>query len=129
MKAVVYDRYGAPEVLRLSEVPVPVAGDGEVLVRLGAVSVNLSDWETLTHCAQMLERFGVAHESRVVSAHRTPGWMVQYAMEAVNKGLEMTLAEGLYLEAVLFGASCATADKTEGTTAFLEKRPAQFKGK
>ena len=48
MKAVVYDRYGAPEVLRLSEVPVPVAGDGEVLVRLGAVSVNLSDWETLT---------------------------------------------------------------------------------
>ena len=54
---------------------------------------------------------------------------VQYAMEAVNKGLEMTLAEGLYLEAVLFGASCATQDKTEGTTAFLEKRPAQFRGK
>ena len=54
---------------------------------------------------------------------------VQYAMEAVNKGLEMTLAEGLYLEAVLFGTSCATADKTEGTTAFLEKRPARFQGK
>src|SRR5712675_3025942 len=52
---------------------------------------------------------------------------VQYAMEAVNKGMEMTLSEGLYLEAVLFGASCATADKTEGTTAFLEKRPAQIK--
>ena len=54
---------------------------------------------------------------------------VQYAMEAVNKGMEMTLAEGLYLEAVLFGVSCATEDKTEGTKAFLEKRPAQFKGK
>ncbi len=54
---------------------------------------------------------------------------VQYAMEAVNKGLETTLAEGLYLEAVLFGVCCATEDKKEGTTAFLEKRPAQFKGK
>src|SRR5205823_2214254 len=54
---------------------------------------------------------------------------VQYAMEAVNKGMEMTLAEGLYLEAALFGVSCATEDKKEGTTAFLEKRAAQFKGK
>ncbi len=54
---------------------------------------------------------------------------VQFAMEAVNKGTEMTLQEGLYLEATLFGVCCATQDKTEGTTAFLEKRPAQFKGK
>src|ERR1700686_4138728 len=54
---------------------------------------------------------------------------VQYAMEAVNKGLEMTLAEGLYLEAVLFAVCCATEDKKEGTTAFLEKRAAHFKGK
>ena len=51
------------------------------------------------------------------------------AMEAVNKGMEMTLAEGLYLEATLFGVCCATEDKKEGTTAFLEKRPAAFKGK
>jgi enoyl-CoA hydratase/carnithine racemase len=54
---------------------------------------------------------------------------VQYSMEAVNKGMEMTLAEGLYLEAVLFAVACASEDKKEGTTAFLEKRPAQFKGK
>src|SRR6202045_5000931 len=54
---------------------------------------------------------------------------VQYAMEAVNKGLEMTLSEGLYLEAVLFAVCCATEDKKEGTSAFLEKRTAQFKGK
>jgi enoyl-CoA hydratase len=54
---------------------------------------------------------------------------VQYAMEAVNKGMEMTLAEGLYLEAVLFAVACATEDKTEGTKAFLEKRAPQFKGK
>ena len=54
---------------------------------------------------------------------------VQYTMEAVNKGMEMALAEGLYLEATLFGVCCATEDKNEGTSAFLEKRPAQFKGK
>ena len=47
----------------------------------------------------------------------------------VNKGMEMTLPEGLYLEATLFGVCCATEDKREGTMAFLEKRPAQFKGK
>jgi enoyl-CoA hydratase/carnithine racemase len=54
---------------------------------------------------------------------------VQYAMEAVHKGMEMTLQEGLYLEAALFGVCCATEDKNEGTKAFLEKRAAQFKGK
>src|SRR5437764_10249055 len=54
---------------------------------------------------------------------------VQYAMEAVNKGMETPLAEGLYIEAVLFGAACATEDEKEGTTAFLQKRPAQFKGR
>src|SRR5262249_8876929 len=54
---------------------------------------------------------------------------VQYAIEAVNKGMETTLAEGLYLEAVLFSVACSSEDKKEGTTAFLEKRPAQFKGR
>ncbi|MGD0986608.1 MAG: enoyl-CoA hydratase-related protein [Candidatus Sulfotelmatobacter sp.] len=53
---------------------------------------------------------------------------VQYAMEAVNKGMDMSLSEGLYLEAVLFAVACATEDKKEGTSAFLEKRLAQFKG-
>jgi enoyl-CoA hydratase len=54
---------------------------------------------------------------------------IQYAMEAVNHGLDLPLAEGLYLEAALFGVCCATEDKKEGTTAFLEKRAATFKGK
>jgi NADPH:quinone reductase-like Zn-dependent oxidoreductase len=47
MKAVVYTRYGPPEVLRLTEVKVPVPRDGEVLVRVHAVSLNGSDWEAL----------------------------------------------------------------------------------
>ena len=54
---------------------------------------------------------------------------VQYTMEAVNKGMEMALAEGLYIEAALFGVASTTEDKKEGTAAFLEKRPAQFKGR
>src|SRR3954469_553057 len=54
---------------------------------------------------------------------------VQYTMEAVNHGMEMTLPEGLYLEATLFGICCATEDKNEGTKAFLEKRAANFSGK
>src|SRR6201981_1290284 len=53
----------------------------------------------------------------------------QDAMQAVNKGMEMPLAEGLYLEATLFGVCCATEDKKEGTAAFLEKRAAGFKGR
>jgi enoyl-CoA hydratase len=54
---------------------------------------------------------------------------VKFTMEAIERGTEMPLEEGLFLEATLFGVACATEDMREGTKAFLEKRPAQFKGK
>ncbi len=54
---------------------------------------------------------------------------IQYCMEAVNHGMEMIQQEGLYLEATLFSVCCATEDKKEGTTAFLEKRAANFAGR
>ena len=54
---------------------------------------------------------------------------IQYCLEAVNHGMEMTLPEGLNLEATLFSVSCATEDKKEGTSAFLEKRTANFGGR
>lgn len=54
---------------------------------------------------------------------------VQFSMDAIERGMEMSLEQGLFLEATLFGLSCATEDMREGTRAFVEKRPAQFKGK
>ncbi|HWW18161.1 MAG TPA: enoyl-CoA hydratase-related protein [Candidatus Saccharimonadales bacterium] len=54
---------------------------------------------------------------------------VKYAMEAIERGVEMPQEEGLFLEATLFGLSCATEDMREGTKAFLEKRKADFKGR
>ncbi len=54
---------------------------------------------------------------------------VKFALEAVNRGLEMKQEEGQFLEASLFGLCCATDDMKEGTRAFLEKRPAKFAGK
>ena len=47
MKAVVYTRYGGPDVLRLTDVDTPAPGDGQVLVKVRAVSLNASDWEVL----------------------------------------------------------------------------------
>jgi len=54
---------------------------------------------------------------------------VEFALKAVQHGLQMTLKEGLNLEAQLFGLIYATEDKDEGLNAFIQKRAAQFKGK
>src|SRR5947199_3452900 len=54
---------------------------------------------------------------------------VKFALEAANKGLETSQGEGLLLEASYFGLCAATEDKKEGTTAFLEKRAPQFRGR
>jgi len=54
---------------------------------------------------------------------------VKYALEAVNKGLETSVAQGLLLEASLFAVCASTDDKKEGTSAFLEKRQPKFQGK
>ena len=65
-------------------------GTPEPLV--GVVMGSASDWETMRHASETLERFGVAHESRVVSAHRTPDLMATYAKEVEARGLEAVIA-------------------------------------
>jgi len=54
---------------------------------------------------------------------------VRFAMEAIERGVEMPQEEGLFLEATLFGLCCSTEDMREGTRAFVEKRAARFQGK
>lgn len=53
---------------------------------------STSDWETMEHAAKTLEELGVSHETRVVSAHRTPDLLFQYASEAENRGIEVIIA-------------------------------------
>jgi 5-(carboxyamino)imidazole ribonucleotide mutase len=53
---------------------------------------STSDWETMRHASEVLASFGVAHESRVVSAHRTPAWMSEFAGAAESRGIEVIIA-------------------------------------
>ncbi len=59
---------------------------------VGLIMGSASDWETMAHAAEVLDRFGVAFEKRVVSAHRTPRWMAEYASAAESRGLEVIIA-------------------------------------
>jgi enoyl-CoA hydratase len=132
-------KFGQPEVkLGL----IPGYGGTQRLPRLvgtGLAMQILLSGEMIT--AQEANRIGLVNE--VVPADRLipraeeialkiigmAPLAIQYCMEAVNQGMNMTLREGLFLEATLFGMCCATEDKKEGTNAFLEKRAAHFHGK
>jgi 5-(carboxyamino)imidazole ribonucleotide mutase len=59
---------------------------------IGIIMGSRSDWETMSHAAALLEQFGVAHETRVVSAHRTPGRLYDYAQSAAGRGLKAIIA-------------------------------------
>jgi 5-(carboxyamino)imidazole ribonucleotide mutase len=59
---------------------------------VGVIMGSKSDWDTMRHAADVLTRFGVPHECRVVSAHRTPAEMAQYAGDAAGRGLEVIVA-------------------------------------
>src|SRR6516165_5821534 len=59
---------------------------------VGVIMGSTSDWETMEHAAKTLEELGVAFESRVVSAHRTPDLLFAYASEAEKRGIEVIIA-------------------------------------
>ena len=65
-------------------------GGGAPLVAV--IMGSTSDWETMRHAADVLKQFGVPHECRVVSAHRTPAWMAEFAAGAEGRGLEVIIA-------------------------------------
>lgn len=59
---------------------------------VGVIMGSRSDWETMQNAVDILEQFSVPHECRVVSAHRTPQWMAEYAESAVARGLKVIIA-------------------------------------
>lgn len=61
-------------------------------IDVGVVMGSVSDWETLRHAADVLTEFGVGHEVRVISAHRTPDLLFEYAATAAGRGLKVVIA-------------------------------------
>lgn len=59
---------------------------------VGVIMGSQSDWETMRHCSATLDELGVPHECRVVSAHRTPDWLMEYAGSAERRGLQVLIA-------------------------------------
>jgi 5-(carboxyamino)imidazole ribonucleotide mutase len=59
---------------------------------VAVVMGSSSDWETMRHASETLDRFGVAHERHIVSAHRTPTWMAEFATGAEARGIEVIIA-------------------------------------
>jgi NADPH:quinone reductase-like Zn-dependent oxidoreductase len=75
VRAVVYERYGNPEVLRIDDVPMPSPGSRQVLVRLAATSVNLSDWETLRGSPLYSRLGGLRAPARRILGSDIAGWV------------------------------------------------------
>jgi len=59
---------------------------------VGIIMGSTSDWETMRHAAEKLEELGVPHETKVVSAHRTPQRLYDYATSAAERGLKVIIA-------------------------------------
>ncbi len=59
---------------------------------VAVVMGSSSDWDTMQHTVEVLDRFGIPHERHIVSAHRTPVWMAEFASNAEARGLEVIIA-------------------------------------
>ncbi len=59
---------------------------------VGVIMGSRSDWTTMQHASRALDELGIAHECRVVSAHRTPDWLFEYASTAEARGIEVIIA-------------------------------------
>ena len=61
-------------------------------IQVGIIMGSRSDWDTMRHASDILNELGVEHECRVVSAHRTPDLLFEYAENAVDRGLKVIIA-------------------------------------
>jgi 5-(carboxyamino)imidazole ribonucleotide mutase len=75
---------------RMAVVSFPPMAAGTPLV--GVIMGSSSDWETMEHACAVLDELGVGYEAKVVSAHRTPQWMADYAAEAEARGIQVIIA-------------------------------------
>jgi 5-(carboxyamino)imidazole ribonucleotide mutase len=69
-----------------------MASPEQATPHVGIIMGSQSDWPTLTHAADMLARLGIAHEIRIISAHRTPDRLRDYALTARDRGLKLIIA-------------------------------------
>src|SRR3954453_10201633 len=81
----------------MSTVPTPrpppdTGGEATDSVLVSVIMGSTSDWETMRHADEVLTEFGVAHECRVVSAHRTPDLMAEFAASAEERGIAVIIA-------------------------------------
>jgi enoyl-CoA hydratase len=96
---------------------------GDMIDAAEAYRIGLVD--EVVPVAQVIEHAEIVLKKIIANAP----FSVKYALEAVNKGLETSIAEGLLIEASLFAVCASTDDKKEGMSAFLEKRAAKFQGR
>jgi 5-(carboxyamino)imidazole ribonucleotide mutase len=66
--------------------------DAQAQPLVAVIMGSSSDWETMRHAVEVLERFAVPHERHIVSAHRTPVWMAEFATQAESRGIEVIIA-------------------------------------
>jgi 5-(carboxyamino)imidazole ribonucleotide mutase len=69
-----------------------MASDASADPLVSVIMGSRSDWETMRHADEMLTRFGIPHECLVVSAHRTPDWMAEFARTAEERGIQVVIA-------------------------------------
>jgi 5-(carboxyamino)imidazole ribonucleotide mutase len=82
----------SPTDVPAAGVPSTIAPSGIALARVGVIMGSQSDWTTMSHAAATLTALGVPHECRVVSAHRTPDRLREYARTARDRGLRVIIA-------------------------------------
>jgi len=79
-----------PKISKKKSNPLPKSS--QKAAQVGIIMGSISDWETMKEAAKILESFAIPFECKVVSAHRTPELMVQYAKEAHGRGIEVIIA-------------------------------------